>query len=158
MKRIVLSMMLCVAFVMAASAQNKSLQSFLSYTTYCVPGGTPFIENAMSFDCSSVVYHQFEPGKFKATVEIQTIFKQGDKICNYSKVALDSPVVTDTLKINGSFIDQQRFSLPNGEYTMEISVMDQNHPAHVPFKTEQTVVINFPSDQPCVSDILLVDN
>ena len=157
MKRIALLSLLCLALSLTLPAQKKSIQSFLSYTTYCVPGGTPFIENALSFDCSSVVYHQFEPGKFKATVEIQTIFKQGDKVCNYSKIALDSPVVTDTLQIGGAFIDQQRFSLPNGEYTMEISIMDLNHPSHVPFKTEQTVVINYPADQPCMSDVLLVD-
>ena len=97
--------------VSSLSAQNKAIQSFLSYTMYAVPGETPFIENAMAFDCSSVYYRQFEPGKFKASVEIQTIFKQGDKVCNYSKIALDSPVVTDTSKIGGSFIDQQRFEI-----------------------------------------------
>lgn len=138
-------------------AQNKAVQSFFSYTTYLVPGKTPFVENALAFDCSSVVYKQFEPGKFKATVEIQTIFKQGDKVCNYSKIALDSPVVTDTLKISGSFLDQQRFSLENGEYTLEISVTDLNSASKTPYKAQQTIVVNMPSDHPVVSDILLVD-
>ena len=138
-------------------AQNKAVQSFFSYTTYLVPGKTPFVENALAFDCSSVVYKQFEPGKYKATVEIQTIFKQGEKVCNYSKIALDSPVVTDTAKISGAFLDQQRFSLENGEYTLEISVMDLNNSSKTPYKAEQTIVVNMPADHPVVSDILLVD-
>ena len=158
MKKTFMLLVLCWVLPFTLAAQKKSIQSFLSYTTYCVPGGTPFIENALSFDCSSVVYNQFEPGKYKATVEIQTIFKQGDKVCNYSKIALDSPVVTDTVKITGAFLDQQRFSLPNGEYTMEISIMDLNQSERVPFKTEQTVVIDLPSDRPSMSDILLVDH
>ncbi|MBR4392086.1 MAG: GWxTD domain-containing protein [Bacteroidales bacterium] len=157
MKKIVLSLLLLLSVCCNLPAQNKAIQSFMSYTTYYVPGEKPFIENAMAFDCSTVVYRQFEPGKYKASVEIQTIFKQGDKVCNYSKVALDSPVVTDTTKITGSFIDQQRFSLENGEYTLEISVMDLNSANKTPFKSEQTVVINFPTEYPAVSDILLVD-
>ena len=73
MKRILLSL-ICLMAAISGIAQNKVVHSFLSSTTYNVPGGTPFIENAIAFDCSSVIYKQFEPGKFKATVEIQTIF------------------------------------------------------------------------------------
>ena len=141
-----------------AMAQNKAVQSFLSSTTYNVPGDTPFIENALSFDCSTVVYNQFETGKYKATVEIQTIFKQGDNIVNFSKVALDSPVVTDTANIVGAFVNEQRFSLPNGEYAMEIKVKDLNNPDQIPYSASQTVVIDYPTDAPAVSDILLVES
>lgn len=157
MKRILLSV-LCVAFMATGIAQNKTVQSYLSMTTYNVPGGTPFLENAQAFDCSTVVYNQFEPGKYKATVEIQTIFRQGEKICNFSKEALDSPVVTDTANIMGAFVDQQRFSLENGEYEMEITVKDLNNPSQVPFTATQTIVIDYPADAPAVSDILLVDS
>ena len=151
----------CAAMAMALSmsmmGQDKAVQSFLSYTLYDIPGKSPFIENAMAFDCGSVVYKQTEPGKFKATVEITTIFRQGDKVCNFSKVALDSPVVSDTAGIKGAFIDQQRFALENGEYSMEISIVDQNNLKKMPYKTEQTIVVDFPNDSPAVSDILLVD-
>jgi GWxTD domain-containing protein len=155
---ILLLTVLLLSFMGNLQAQKKAVQSFLSYTTYAVPGEKPFIENAMAFDCSTVYYRQFEPGKYKASVEIQTIFKQGDKVCNYSKIALDSPVVTDTTHVSGAFIDQQRFSLDNGEYTLEISVTDLNNPAKTPVKSEQTVVINYPEEHPAVSDILLVDS
>lgn len=156
MKRILISL-LCLALAGVVTAQNKAVQSFLSSTTYNVPGDTPFIENALAFDCSSVIYNQFQPGQFKATVEIQTIFKQGETIANYSKIALDSPVVADTANITGAFVDQQRFSLPNGEYTMEITVKDLNNPSEVPYSASQTVVIDYPTDAPAVSDILLVE-
>jgi len=157
MKRVIFSA-ICLAFAIGGIAQNKAVQSFLSTTTYCVPGDIPFIENALAFDCSSVVYNQFEPGKYKATVEIQTIFKQGDEIRNFSKIALDSPVVTDTAHIVGAFLDEQRFSLENGEYAMEITVKDLNNPKQIPYSSTQTVVIDYPIDAPAVSDILLVES
>ena len=158
MKKLFISLVLCLVLPFALTAQKKSVQSYLSYTTYSVPDDKPFIENALAFDCSSVVYNQFQPGKFKATVEIQTIFKQGDKICNYSKVALDSPVVSDTSNIKGAFVDEQRFSLDNGEYTMEITIKDLNNPQQIPFNAEQTIVVDFPANQPAMSDILLVES
>ena len=159
MKRICLFLLIGLMASLPTSAQSKkAVQSFLSYTTYNIPGGTPFIENALAFDCSSVVYKEFEPGKFKATVEVQTIFKQGDKICNFSKVALDSPVVTDTTHLTGSFLDQQRFGLENGEYHMEISIKDLNNASQTPFVADQTVVVQYPDGQPAVSDLLLVDS
>ncbi len=156
MKRILLSVF-CLALATLAVAQGKAVQSFLSTTTYNVPGGTPYLENALAFDCSTVYYQQFEPGRFKATVEIQTVFKQGDQVSNFSKVALDSPVVTDTANIVGAFVDQQRFSLENGEYQMEITVKDLNNPKQVPYSSSQTVVIDYP-EAPAVSDILLLES
>lgn len=157
MKKILLTL-LCLAFAYTGIAKDKAVQCYLSSTTYRVPGDNPFIENAIAFDCATVVYKQFATGQFKATVEIQTIFRQGDEIRNFSKVALDSPVVKDTVNIGGAFVDQQRFSLPNGEYTMEITVKDLNNPQQVPYSFSQNVTINYPDDTPAVSDVLLVES
>ena len=157
MKKTVLFLMLTVcAFI--ANAQVKMLKPYLSTTAYDVPGLTPYVENALAFECQSAVYKEFEPGKFKATVEITTIFKQGEKIRNFSKVALDSPVVTSTENLSGAFIGQQRFSLPNGEYEMEISAVDLNAEKALPSRDVITVNVDFPSNAPSVSDILLFDD
>ena len=140
-----------------AQVKAKRLKPYLSTTTYCAPGMTPFVENAIAIDNRSAVFKEFEPGKFKATVEIQTIFRQEDNICAFSKIALDSPVVTDTANLDGAFIDQQRFSLPNGEYQMEICITDMNSGDVLPPSTV-TVEVNYPDDTPAISDILLFDS
>ena len=157
MKKTIL-LLFCLAVAFTGMAKDKAVQCYLSSTTYRVPGDNPFMENAIAFDCATVVYNQFATGQFKATVEIQTIFKQGDEIRNFSKVALDSPVVADTANIQGAFVNQQRFSLPNGEYTMEITVKDLNNPKQMPYTFSQTVNVNYPDDAPAVSDILLVES
>ena len=128
MKRIIaFTMLVLMAVSVNAQAKAKRLKSYLSTTTYCAPGVSPYVENAIAFDSRTAVYKEFEPGRFKSTIEIQTIFRQGDKICTYSKIALDSPVVSDTANLAGAFIDQQRFTLPNGEYEIhQLDLTDAN--------------------------------
>ena len=150
-------LVLLVAFSGQAQVKSKRLKSYLATTTYCAPGVSPYVENAIAIENRSAVYKEFEPGKFKAMVEIQTIFRQEDKICAFSKIALDSPVVTDTTKLYGAFIDQQRFSLPNGNYQMEISVKDMNSGDALPVEA-MTVEVNYPDNTPAISDILLFDS
>ena len=53
-KVLVTVMLLLVAFT--GNAQTKRLKSYLSTTTYCVPGMTPYVENAIAFDCRTAVY------------------------------------------------------------------------------------------------------
>ncbi len=156
LRRTVLTMAV-VLFAFAGQAQTKRLKPYLSTTTYCAPGVSPYVENAIAFECRTATYRQFEPGKFKATVEVQTIFRQGEKICAYSKIALDSPVVADTSKLDGAFIDQQRFALPNGEYEMEISITDMNSGDALPVG-KTNVELKYPDNTPSVSDILLYDS
>ncbi len=156
-KTIATLLVFLVAFSGQAQVKSKRLKSYLSTTTYCAPSVSPFVENAIAFDCRSAVYKQFEPGKFKSTIEVQTIFRQGEKICNYSKIALDSPIVSDTANLDGAFIDQQRFTLPNGEYEMEISVTDMNSGETLP-TVKVTVEVNYPENTPAISDILLFDS
>ena len=149
-------MLVLVAFSGNAQGKAKRLKPYLSTTTYSVPGVTSYVENAIAFDCRTATYKEFEPGKYKATVEITTVFRKGEK-ATFSKVALDSPVVTDTTNLSGAFIDQQRFMLDNGEYDMEISITDMNSGFALPTETI-TVNVDYPADAPAVSDILLFDS
>ena len=158
MKRLFIAIMLILlAFGGQAQVKTKRLKAYLSTTNFYVPGMTPYLENAIAFDCRTAVYKEFEPGKFKSTIEIQTVFRDGEKISAYSKIALDSPVVTDTANLGGAFIDQQRFSLPNGEYEMEISITDMNSGEALPMESI-TVKVDFVDGMPAVSDILLFDS
>ena len=155
-KSIIILVLVLLAFAGNAQVKAKRLKPYLSTTTYCVPGMTPFVENAIAIENRSAVYKQFEPGKFKATVQIITMFRKGEET-TFSKIALDSPVVTDTSKLDGAFIGQQRFPLANGEYQMEINITDMNSGEALPTETV-TVELNYPDNVPSISDILLFDS
>lgn len=157
MKKKVFATLTIMFFSLVAMAQVKVLKPYLSTTVYDAPGMTPFVENAIAIECQSAVYKEFEPGKFKATVEITTIFTKDGNVVDFSKIALDSPVVTDTTALDGAFIDQQRFSLPNGEYQMDVTVTDLNSVRKLPTSTN-TVVVSFDEGMPAISDILLFDS
>jgi hypothetical protein len=47
------------------------------------------------------------------------IFKDGGKIAAFDKYELSSPIISDSAERFITFLDQQRFSLPNGEYDFE---------------------------------------
>ena len=153
---IMLAMMAMLGNAQTNMNKAKRLRPYLSTTTYCVPGVTPFVENAIAFDCRTAVYKQFEPGKYKATIEVTTVFRKGEET-TFSKVAVDSPVVTDTVNLDGAFIDQQRFPLTNGAYQMEISVVDLNSGDALPTGS-MTIEVNYPEGVPSISDILLFDS
>ena len=130
MKKFVLILVTLILCVFSANAQTKRLNPYITTTTYNLPGQTPFVETALAFECKSVTYKEFQPGQFKATLEIVTAFRKGEET-TFSKVALESPIVTDTANLDGAFIDQQRFALPNGVYEMELSVTDKGNGKNV---------------------------
>lgn len=157
MKKLLATLMITL-LATSAFAQVRMLKPYLSTTVYDAPGLTPYVENAIAIECQSAVYKEFESGRFKATVEITTIFRKDEQVFNFSKIALDSPVVTDTSKLDGAFIDQQRFSLPNGHYQMEVSVADLNNTNGIPSHDVVSVSVDFSDNVPAISDILLFDS
>ena len=155
-KTFIIIMFAFLALAGNAQQKVKHLKPYLSTTTYCVPGMTPYVENVIAFENRSAVYNEFEPGKFKATVQVVTVFRKGEE-STFSKIAVDSPVVTDTVNLDGAFLCQQRFSLENGEYQMEISITDMNSGEVLP-TTTASVELNYPDNVPAISDILLFDS
>ena len=155
MKKLFLILVTLFLGVFSANAQTKRLNPYVTTMAYNLPDQTPFVETALAFECKSVTYKEFQPGQFKATLEIVTAFRKGEET-TFSKVALDSPVVTDTVNLDGAFIDQQRFALPNGEYEMQLSVTDIGSGKNV--NISFTIDVDYPKDLPAVSDILLFDS
>lgn len=146
-----------VMLMASAAAQEKPVTAYLTTTTFDAPTVSPYVENAIAFDPYSVTYAEVEKGKFMAKLEITTIFRSDDTIRAFSKIALDSPVITDTLAPRSAFINQQRFTLPSGRYDMEITIVDINATEPKNFTTTQRVIVNFNDEVPAMSDILLVD-
>ncbi|MGD1844435.1 MAG: GWxTD domain-containing protein [Salibacteraceae bacterium] len=135
----------------------KSLEAFFSYCTFNSPQTGPYIETYLNMKGSSLNYTQLENGAWQGSVEVTYIFKQGEEIKNFKKFNLLSPEVADTLEGFINFMDQQRIQLPNGKYTFEISLTDQNNlKSH--FVTAQDIAINYPTDDMSISEVQLVES
>ncbi len=134
----------------------KRLDAYLWYTTFYSPQDGPYIETYLSFNANSLVYQKINETEFQGVVEITMIFKQNDTIRDFAKYELNSPVVEDTVNIRQSFIDQQRFGLPDGEYEFEIEIADK-YSDKKPFRYNQMIKIEYPDNEIAISGVELVE-
>ncbi len=157
MKKIVFVISIMLLTVVSFSAQAKRLQAYMSYSTFLSPSDGPYIETYMIVVGNSLKYVNNENSKYQGTIEITLIFRQDSVIKDFKKYNLLSPEVEDTNAINFNFIDQQRFLLPNGTYEVEIIIADKNDKA-IPFKSYETIVVDFPADKITISGIELIES
>ena len=155
MKKIFLISLMVIMGITASAQQKKSLNSYISYATFNMPGddATPYVETYITFDKGSLVYVKNANGQYNATVDVTVMFKQGESVKNYGKYSLSSPSVADTTGISGFFMDVQRYSLDNGNYTLEVILEDENNKNDKPLKVEDQLLMDFPRKF-CFSSII----
>lgn len=157
MKKILTLILLCVLST-HIFAQKKNINSFISYGTFNIAGdNTPYLETYITFDCNSLLYVKKANGQYEASINLTVLFKQGESIKNYDKYTITSPQVSDTTNLEGFFMDIQRYSLPNGEYKMEVTVEDANNKKENPLKVKETIIIDFP-ESICFSSIIALES
>ncbi len=156
MKKSGIFLALFLASFFAGNSEAKNLWAFLTYSTFNSPEG-PYIETYLTVAGNSVRYIKKENGKFVATVNILMTFKQNNDIKAFKKYELNSPEIEDTIKNNFEFLDEQRFSVPNGNYDFELQISDKNNEIK-PTPLTQPVIVDFPENAPSVSGIQLVQS
>lgn len=146
-------------FVCAVSLSSVAgnLNAFFSYSTFNSPESGPYVETYLSVIGTSVQYKLNENNKFQGNIEITLVFKNGEEIVNFKKYNLLSPELDDTTSSFVNFVDQQRFSLANNDYELEIEIADVNSPDE-PFKSYQPISISYPDNEISISDIELVES
>jgi GWxTD domain-containing protein len=154
MKKTLFILLILVSFVYQ-NAEAKKLQAFMSYSTFYSPTDGPYIESYLTVVGSSTVFMKNDSGRFQSTIEVTLIFSQNNVVKQFKKYNLLSPAVLDTNAVNFNFIDQQRFLLPNGEYQLDIQIVDKNDKA-IPYKAQETIDVNYPNDKISVSAIELI--
>ncbi|MFA5419158.1 MAG: hypothetical protein WC341_11940, partial [Bacteroidales bacterium] len=157
MKKIFILLMIALTAIAGFTKQNPYLQAQLFYSKFSAPVDGPYIETYLSVVGNSVRYIKNENGSYQGKIEVTMVFSKDGKVANFDKYELLSPEVPDTVNINFNFLDQQRFTLPNGIYEFEIQIRDINS-AKEPFKTTQTVEINFPENEISLSGIELLES
>lgn len=128
MKRV---LFLLILGLLLGGVQAQNLQASLSFARFYNPEMGPYVETYLSVDAGGVKLVELENGKYQAKVNLLLLFKRNDTIIDFSKTQLNSPVLSDTLDVNFRFLDQQRFFLPNGKYTLEIEFQDASKDSKV---------------------------
>jgi GWxTD domain-containing protein len=156
MKKYFILLFVCLCFLTSSFAQSN-LKAFLAYSSFSTPNNGPFFETYLTVVGNSVIYKKNELGKFQGAVEISLAFVQDETIKNFKKYVLLSEEVDSEEKPRSNFIDQQRFFLANGTYTMELEISDKNA-SSAPFKYQEKITIDLPADKISLSDIELIES
>ena len=131
----------------------NNVTAYLTYATFNIPAKGPYIETYLSVIGNTVKFVKNSNGKYQGAVDITISFSQNGEMKNAQKYTLNSPETDDTSKAYPNFIDQQRFTLANGSYNLDISIADKNMALDKPFVATMPVIINFPENLVSFSDI-----
>ncbi|MBI3520084.1 MAG: GWxTD domain-containing protein [Bacteroidetes bacterium] len=105
----------------------SNITVYFNYNVFNTPNSKPYLETYLTVSGNTV---KFLPAKggYQANVNISWKILKGKDLVKESNYNLMSPVATDTLHLP-SFIDNQRFLLDNGEYTLELVITDNADPS-----------------------------
>ena len=136
----------------------KSLQAHFAFSTFYAPGNGPYVETYLNVTGASANYSKTISGQYQATIEVSIIYKQGETVKYFDKYNLLSPEIPDTLKSLFNFTDLKRVSLPDGAYTMVLTIKDKNNLEAKPYELKQDITLAYQPNVIAISDIELLND
>lgn len=147
-KTILLTLALLAAGLAFGQEAERHLSAIFSYAIFDDTEGSPYVETYLSFDGNSLNYSLLDNGRAQATIDILLTVRRGDSVVHMKKYNLNSPA-SQLPEGSGweecdmpSFLDLQRFALPNGIYTMELSLKDRLSKGG-PLEVSEQLLIDF---------------
>lgn len=138
-----------IAFLLCLAATVRALDAGYSYAVYH-NGETPYVEINIEVAAASIFFQKVDSMNMQGAVEVLMLFKQGDRVANYEKFQLNSPL----LAAPANLLDVKRFGINNGQYQVEMTFIDVN-------KRENKREISFPltveiNGKPYMSELQLL--
>ena len=119
-----------ILFIFAVSLGGNSsaqVDAYFSSGKFNTPKNEPFIETYLTIVGKSLTAKRID-GKLQNSVSVELKIFKDSLLVKANKYNLLGPIFTSS-QIAPSFIDNQRYSLPNGEYNIELSLRDNYEPA-----------------------------
>lgn len=132
------------------STSLRALDIGVSWVVFATPD-QPYIEVNLEIAPPTILWKEIDSMHVQASAEVLILVKKGNDIITYEKYALNSPLVghPETL------LDVKRLAVPNGEYTLEVSVQDLNVENNKDFFSSP-VKVNTQTDQIRLSELQLL--
>lgn len=115
MKNLILTLTSLFLFSFSAAA----LDTDVSYCTFKA-GDKQYIEVSLFLVGNTLTYQEIDSLSGQASVDVLMLIKQGENIVQYEKYTLNGPITQGQT----DFLDSKRFVLADGEYTLEVQVVD----------------------------------
>ncbi len=135
---------------------GNKLEAYFSYCSFYSPGIGSYVETYLTVAGNSVKYKQNDNGMYQASINVTYIFRTGDQVKTFKKYNFLSPEIPDTTESLVNFMDQQRITVPDGKYLLDIEIQDANA-GTTPFSTTQPLEVFYPRKSLLISDIELVE-
>lgn len=154
-KRMVLGLVMVFTFHLSPfTSVQAQMQALFGYSTFYLPqDDRPYMETYLQVDAWTVGFVQQPSGVYKATVEVTLVVRQQDSVVYAKKYDLGSPTVGSLDELDFSFLDVQRFSLPNGIYEIDLTLRDKSDETLRPAMVTEKVLVNYDRQRPSLSSL-----
>lgn len=115
--------------------------AYFDFGAFNVPSQQPFMETYVTLVGNSLAKKKVN-GQYQGSVNILFTVLKDSVIVKASKYNLSGPMYSDTTKVP-NFIDNQRYLLDNGTYTLQLVIRDNNNPKQKPFMLTRKLVLAF---------------
>lgn len=112
-----------ISFVLLAQSSIFALSASISYATF-KSDDQAYIEVYTYLFGSSLTYITQEDSLLQAGAEVIILVKSGDNVVQFDKFNLMSPLSKTKVDV----MDLKRLSIPDGDFTLEVSVQDLQDP------------------------------
>jgi GWxTD domain-containing protein len=103
-----------------------ALDAGVSFAVYATPDGKPYVEVNLEIAAGSVMYRHIDSVQMQGGVDVLILIKDGETVVRYEKYTLKSPLVL----LPEALLDVKRLSVPQGNYTLDITFTDVNDAAN----------------------------
>lgn len=135
---------------------SANIRAYIDHKVFFAPSVGPYLEVYLAFDGSTVAYAPTQAGFFQAEVELTMLLRQGETIEDYRKLIITGPELQEDQFAD--IIDQQRFSVENGDYLLELQFRDVHHPDSLTFTHIEPITVSVQESGAFFSDIELVSS
>lgn len=132
------------------------MNCYFGLGVFNTPKNQSFIETYLTFDGNSLAAGVIE-GKLQNSVNVLFTAYRDTTIVKANKYTLSGPLFSDSVPAP-SFIDNQRYALPNGTYRIVLSITDKYTPKQKPLVLEQTVQVAYTGKDLQCSSIQLLES
>ena len=144
-------------FALSSSLLAKDIGIDISYAQFMNAKDEGYIEVYFALAGNSIDFVKNSNGKYRGGVEITVGIKQDSNFVTADKFRLQSPELNDTLSFAEAYINQVRFPLEKGDYTMTLDIKDINDPKEA-YHLEQDFKMHTGGSEPTTSDLLFLDS
>ena len=118
---------LCFLTAVCCFSQIKAQQLAANFDYSTFNGATPYLETYISVNASTIVFSKQKNGKYQGKIGIILMLTDNNGATKFfDKYELLSPELLDSNQVDFHFIDQQRIALKEGNYTLNLSIVDAN--------------------------------